>query len=137
METVAEQGEDMQGYVTEIILTLESIVDSLDSDIRPMVDLTSREIFKSTPNLKDALNKNKETKDSSERSKEQQHQIHHHDIPESPVSSGHNYHISAPTSGGVSPFSKYPYDRCVSYNLPSQKSSAAGNLCTIHINQPT
>lgn len=41
-----------KGYVTELILTLEAVVDALDSDIRPM-DL-SRDIFKSTPNLKDA-----------------------------------------------------------------------------------
>ena len=49
VETIAEQGEDMQGYVTELFLTLEAVVESLDSDLRPM----SRDIFKSTPNLKD------------------------------------------------------------------------------------
>ncbi|KAL1517075.1 hypothetical protein ABEB36_000886 [Hypothenemus hampei] len=49
VETVAEQGEDMQGYVTELLLTLEAAVDSLESDFRPL-DLT-KEIFKSTPNL--------------------------------------------------------------------------------------
>ena len=49
VETIAEQGEDMQGYVTELFLTLEEIVDVLDSDFRPM-DL-SKELFKSTPNL--------------------------------------------------------------------------------------
>ena len=54
VETIAEQGEDMQGYVTELFLTLEEIVDVLDSDFRPM-DL-SKELFKSTPNLaKDGL----------------------------------------------------------------------------------
>ena len=31
-----EQGEDMQGYVTELILTLEAVVETLDSDFRPM-----------------------------------------------------------------------------------------------------
>ena len=36
MCTVAEQGEDMQGYVTELILTLEAVVENLDSDFRPM-----------------------------------------------------------------------------------------------------
>ena len=41
-----------QGYVTELLLTLEAVVSSLDSNIRPL-DL-SKEIFKSTPNLKDA-----------------------------------------------------------------------------------
>lgn len=49
VETVAEQGEDMQGYVTEIMLTLEAAVDSLDSDFRP-IDFV-KELFKSTPNL--------------------------------------------------------------------------------------
>ena len=54
VETIAEQGEDMQGYVTELFLTLEEIVQALDSDFRPM-DLT-KELFKSTPNLaKDGL----------------------------------------------------------------------------------
>ncbi len=52
VETIAEQGEDMQGYVTELILTLEAVVEALDSDIRPMDH--NRDIFKSTPNLKDA-----------------------------------------------------------------------------------
>merc|ERR1712051_236568 len=36
VETIAEQGDDMQGYVTELFLTLEAVVDSLDSDFRPM-----------------------------------------------------------------------------------------------------
>ncbi|XP_060535962.1 protein furry [Cylas formicarius] len=49
VETVAEQGEDMQGYVTELLLTLEAAVDSLESDFRPL-DLM-KDIFKSTPNL--------------------------------------------------------------------------------------
>ncbi|CAB3359556.1 Hypothetical predicted protein [Cloeon dipterum] len=49
VETVAEQGEDMQGYVTELLLTLEAAVDSLESDFRSL-DLM-KEIFKSTPNL--------------------------------------------------------------------------------------
>ncbi len=30
-QTCAEQGEDMQGYVTELILTLEAVVETLDS----------------------------------------------------------------------------------------------------------
>ncbi|XP_069669911.1 protein furry isoform X4 [Periplaneta americana] len=54
VETVAEQGEDMQGYVTELLLTLEAAVDSLESDFRPLDFM--KEIFKSTPNLN-----NKET----------------------------------------------------------------------------
>lgn len=49
VETVSEQGEDMQGYVTELLLTLETAVDSLESDFRPLDFM--KEIFKSTPNL--------------------------------------------------------------------------------------
>jgi hypothetical protein len=49
VETAAEQGEDMQGYVTELVLTLEASVESLETDFRPM-DVV-RDIFKSTPNL--------------------------------------------------------------------------------------
>ncbi|KAK6173602.1 hypothetical protein SNE40_017022 [Patella caerulea] len=49
VETVAEQGEDMQGYVTEIMLTLEAAVDNLDLEFRP-IDFM-RELFMSTPNL--------------------------------------------------------------------------------------
>ncbi|XP_045105728.1 protein furry-like isoform X4 [Portunus trituberculatus] len=49
VETVAEQGDDMQGYVTELMLTLEAAVDALDSDFRPIEFV--RELFKSTPNL--------------------------------------------------------------------------------------
>ncbi|KAG5678891.1 hypothetical protein PVAND_008517 [Polypedilum vanderplanki] len=56
VETVAEQGEDMQGYVTELLLTLEAAVDSLDSDFRPLDVM--KDIFKSTPNLnKEVANK--------------------------------------------------------------------------------
>lgn len=49
VETVAEQGEDMQGYVTELLLTLEAAADSLESDFRPLDVM--KDIFKSTPNL--------------------------------------------------------------------------------------
>ena len=49
VETVAEQGEDMQGYVTEIMLTLEAAVDTLDMDFRPIESW--KELFLSTPNL--------------------------------------------------------------------------------------
>lgn len=38
-----------QGYVTELLLTLEAAVDSLESDFRPLDFM--KEIFKSTPNL--------------------------------------------------------------------------------------
>lgn len=50
VETVAEQGEDMQGYVTELMLTLESAVECLDSDQRAISKFI-RDLFKSTPNL--------------------------------------------------------------------------------------
>lgn len=54
VETVAEQGDDMQGYVTEIMLTLIASVDNLDLELRP-TDMM-RELFLSTPNLaKDCL----------------------------------------------------------------------------------
>ncbi|GAB1608168.1 protein furry-like isoform X4, partial [Argonauta hians] len=49
VETAAEQGEDMQGYVTEIMLTLIASVDNLDLELRP-TDMM-RELFLSTPNL--------------------------------------------------------------------------------------
>jgi hypothetical protein len=39
----------LQGYVTELLLTLEAAVDSLESDFRPLDFM--KEIFKSTPNL--------------------------------------------------------------------------------------
>ncbi|CAH1110307.1 unnamed protein product [Psylliodes chrysocephalus] len=60
VETVAEQGEDMQGYVTELLLTLEAAVESLESDFRPLDFM--KDFFKSTPNLnnKDANRKNAE-----------------------------------------------------------------------------
>jgi len=93
VETIAEQGEDMQGYVTELILTLEAVVDSLDSDFRPM-DIM-KEIFKSTPNLKEV---------GSRRG------APNYGAP-SPLQ--HSYHVSAPpigpyharsTSHGMSPY---------------------------------
>ena len=33
---ILEQGEDMQGYVTELMITLESVVDTVDSNFKPM-----------------------------------------------------------------------------------------------------
>ncbi|KAI1301913.1 Protein furry -like protein-like [Halotydeus destructor] len=56
VETVAEQGEDMQGYVTELMLTLEAAVDSLDMDKRA-ISMYIRDLFKSTPNLEVATNR--------------------------------------------------------------------------------
>ncbi|XP_028968950.1 protein furry [Galendromus occidentalis] len=47
VETVSEQGEDMQGYVTELMLTLEAAVDALDANIK-ISDLM-KEIFKPIP----------------------------------------------------------------------------------------
>ncbi|KAJ6218921.1 hypothetical protein RDWZM_004733 [Blomia tropicalis] len=39
VETISEQGEDMQGYVTELMLTLESAIDSFDYQQRNVLDL--------------------------------------------------------------------------------------------------
>lgn len=39
VETVSEQGEDMQGYVTELMLTLESAIDSFEFKPRNIFDL--------------------------------------------------------------------------------------------------
>ncbi|RWS21464.1 Protein furry-like protein, partial [Leptotrombidium deliense] len=49
VETVAEQGEDMQGYVTELMLTLEAAIESLDSEQRVISEFV-RELFKSNLN---------------------------------------------------------------------------------------
>lgn len=48
------------GYVTELLLTLEAAVESLESDFRPLDFM--KDFFKSTPNLnnKDANRKNAE-----------------------------------------------------------------------------
>ena len=78
VETIAEQGEDMQGYVSELILTLESVVDTLDATASMASSMTTAagaagaavppsasasasatgggttDMFKSTPNLKDS-----------------------------------------------------------------------------------
>ncbi|XP_067137576.1 protein furry [Centruroides vittatus] len=55
VETVTEQGEDMQGYVTELMLTLEASIDSLDAAFR--ISDFMREFFKSTPNLNKESNR--------------------------------------------------------------------------------
>jgi hypothetical protein len=52
VETIAEQGEDMQGYVTELFLTLEAVVDALDSDFRPMDNSRYKNLRYFRPNLK-------------------------------------------------------------------------------------
>merc|ERR1719471_774397 len=78
VETISEQGDDIQGYVTELMLTLEAVVDTLDSDFRPM-DM-AREIFKSTPNLKEVGGQRKG-----------------YGAAPSPLQ--HNYHVSAPPIG--------------------------------------
>ncbi|XP_029647107.1 protein furry isoform X5 [Octopus sinensis] len=58
IETVSEEGEDMQGYVTEIMLTVESLVDNLDIDFCSFD--TMRDLFLSTPNLaKETLAENR------------------------------------------------------------------------------
>ncbi|OTF78633.1 hypothetical protein BLA29_011220, partial [Euroglyphus maynei] len=42
VETVSEQGEDMQGYVTELMLTLESAIDTLDLKPRSILELINQ-----------------------------------------------------------------------------------------------
>ena len=49
IETVADLNEDMQGYVCELLLTLETAVDYLDVDLRTLNIL--KELILSTPNL--------------------------------------------------------------------------------------
>ncbi|GFY64535.1 protein furry [Trichonephila inaurata madagascariensis] len=55
VETVTEQGEDMQGYVTELMLTLEEAIDSLDSAFK--ISDIMKDFFKSTPNLNKESNR--------------------------------------------------------------------------------
>ena len=104
VETIAEQGEDMQGYVSELILTLEAVVEALDSDIRP-ID-RNKEIFKSTPNLKDSLSpKNNKGNDSDSKTVEDDSgttfgvETLPASVAVSPVG-GHSYHSSAPPTSG-------------------------------------
>ncbi|UXI15497.1 Heterogeneous nuclear ribonucleoprotein K [Sarcoptes scabiei] len=42
VETVSEQGEDMQGYVTELMLTLESAIDLLDYQPKSILELINQ-----------------------------------------------------------------------------------------------
>ena len=102
VETIAEQGDDMQGYVTELILTLEAVVDTLDSDFRPM-DII-KEIFKSTPNLKEVGGfRNRGSPGYAP----------------APSPLQHNYHVSAPPIG--------PYhNRASSYNMSPQHHCRSG-----------
>ena len=90
VETISEQGDDIQGYVTELMLTLEAVVDTVDSDFRPME--IAREIFKSTPNLKEVGGQRKG-----------------YGAAPSPLQ--HNYHVSAP------PIGPYHHTRPMSYNM--------------------
>ena len=76
--------------MTELMLTLEAVVDTLDSDFRPME--ISREIFKSTPNLKEVGGQRKG-----------------YGAAPSPLQ--HNYHVSAP------PIGPYAHARLTSYNM--------------------
>merc|ERR1719410_2235450 len=90
VETISAQGDDIQGYVTELMLTLEAVVDTVDSDFRPME--IAREIFKSTPNLKEVGGQRKG-----------------YGAAPSPLQ--HNYHVSAP------PIGPYHHTRPMSYNM--------------------
>ena len=105
VETIAEQGDDMQGYVTELILTLEAVVENLDSDFRPMELI--REIFKSTPNLKEVGGFRRGAPGG---------------YTNTPSPLQHNYHVSAP------PIGPYPshHNRAASYNMSPQHCSRRG-----------
>ena len=103
VETIAEQGDDMQGYVTELFLTLEAVVESLDSYFRPM----NKDIFKSTPNLKEV------TTPTGARKLSPRGQAVEQPRPASPAQPtivspipGHVYHASAPP---MNPLSRYVY----------------------------
>lgn len=89
VETVAEQGEDMQGYVTELLLTLEAAVESLESDFRPLDCM--KDFFKSTPNLNN---------------KELSKLTHDHNIGGGGVGGGgnNNNNITHTTAASSSPF---------------------------------
>ena len=111
VETIAEQGEDMQGYVSELFLTLEAVVDNLDSDLRPM----SRDIFKSTPNLKDVSMTPANQRKLSPRAlvggqnmaEQEMRSVSPRLIETSspiPAHPGHGYHASAPP---MNPMSRY------------------------------
>ncbi|XP_022655915.1 protein furry-like isoform X2 [Varroa destructor] len=75
VETVSEQGEDMQGYVTELMLTLEAAVDALDAPVK-ISDLM-REIFKPIPQSSTANNKNSKQTPASYSSLHRQHSHNH------------------------------------------------------------
>lgn len=135
VETVAEQGEDMQviyvcylcfsisslinkastsivfqGYVTEIMLTLEAAVDSLDSDFHP-IDFV-KELFKSTPNL------NKDNRKSA---------------PSLPASQ--SYHGQGPQSGHIRSTS-YSVTFCSRKSTGSPTAEAKGDYqCSFLISE--
>ncbi|XP_037907815.1 protein furry isoform X6 [Hermetia illucens] len=114
VETVAEQGEDMQGYVTELLLTLEAAVDSLDSDFRPLDVM--KDIFKSTPNLN-----NKDGTGSVAQGKKSPSGA----TPQSPVFS--------PLGGGHARSTSYSVSYCArkATNSPSDKQVELRNRSTI------
>ena len=103
------------GYVTELFLTLEAVVDSLDSDFRPM----TRDIFKSTPNLKEQSTISGPTRGSEDPRKTSPRHVTETDRaprPQSPAGlrtghgavispvPGHVYHASAPP---MNPIGRY------------------------------
>ena len=103
------------GYVTELFLTLEAVVDSLDSDFRPM----TRDIFKSTPNLKEQSTISGSVRGSEDPRKTSPRHVTETDRaprPQSPAGMrtgqgavispvpGHVYHASAPP---MNPIGRY------------------------------
>ncbi|KAH7643209.1 furry-like protein [Dermatophagoides farinae] len=60
VETVSEQGEDMQGYVTELMLTLESALDTLDLKPRSILELINQYFHFDTDSKTDVAADNSE-----------------------------------------------------------------------------
>ncbi|ESO09038.1 hypothetical protein HELRODRAFT_109994 [Helobdella robusta] len=135
VETVAEQGEDMQGYVTEIMLTLESAVDHLDDDLCQ----TLKDVCLSTPNLdkitSSKLNLNlknlsslRQQQQQQQQSQQQQQQSHQQQQqqsqPQQPLASLlYRNNINNPSSSMSSPSSTSPSTSANNINLLRSKST--------------
>lgn len=91
-----------QGYVTELLLTLEAAVDSLETDFRPL-DMT-RDIFKSTPNLNNK-DINPMVEGKQQRSTAQKAPINHRRVPPSCFNQASSSHFRS-TSYSVSHYSR-------------------------------
>ena len=73
VETVSEQGEDMQGYVTELMLTLESAIDTLDMKPRSILELINQYFHFDTDSKDDvAVVEDTQPNDNNEEPEEEQ-----------------------------------------------------------------